>query len=460
MHRNFTQFLLVSVILLVGICYVSSLASVNTEWGEFAKGDINGDGSIRSNDAILALRIAAGLDQPTRREACAADLNGDDIVKANDAITLLRIAAGLLSPVKTLIISSAPVDAKIYLNGLDTKHITPYAFALMDDPQIRIRLEKEGHLNSEANVDATMIEHTYIAYIEMEILAGDMSYLGPTVQYLRRPGPYNLWITNKTGHTLSFTISVIDMQGRSIEPLFTLEPEATGIVQGMNWGSYGFVGKSGDTVIVSYGISLDRDTCWEVRDHRFRKSQFHDQIEKGRTALVVTSDPDGAKIYLNDEDTGFVTDHVFYDLELETYRVRVEHETCGGSIDRDMKMSKNKATGIGFGLGTEPTFTDWALTPSDLRSDHKGTVRVYVRLVDLCPGGNPVEANIRYQIGNNRAQGGLGMIYSGGNVWYYDIPIPEDGWTAYKGQVLKYGVYANSSSGQHATSETIEELIE
>jgi hypothetical protein len=58
------------------------------------KGDVNNDGRIRSNDAILALRIAAGLLEPTEYQRQAADMNGDGKIRSNDAILILRIAAG------------------------------------------------------------------------------------------------------------------------------------------------------------------------------------------------------------------------------------------------------------------------------------------------------------------------------------------------------------------------------
>ena len=59
------------------------------------RGDVNDDNDIRSNDAILALRIAAGLTTPTLQQECAADINRDGQIRANDAIIILRKAAGL-----------------------------------------------------------------------------------------------------------------------------------------------------------------------------------------------------------------------------------------------------------------------------------------------------------------------------------------------------------------------------
>ncbi|MGB9596375.1 MAG: cohesin domain-containing protein [Candidatus Poribacteria bacterium] len=65
------------------------------------KGDVNGDGQIRANDAILTLRISAELMVPDAQQFCAADMNDDGKVRANDAIAILRKIAGLGAPDKT-----------------------------------------------------------------------------------------------------------------------------------------------------------------------------------------------------------------------------------------------------------------------------------------------------------------------------------------------------------------------
>ncbi len=64
------------------------------------KGDINDDGNVRSNDALLALRIAAGIMEPTEYQKRAADMNDDGKIRSNDAMLILRKAAGLAAPGK------------------------------------------------------------------------------------------------------------------------------------------------------------------------------------------------------------------------------------------------------------------------------------------------------------------------------------------------------------------------
>ena len=62
------------------------------------RGDVNSDGGIYADDAILALRIAAGLMAATGYQRWAADMNGDGQVGADDAILILRKAGGLAAP--------------------------------------------------------------------------------------------------------------------------------------------------------------------------------------------------------------------------------------------------------------------------------------------------------------------------------------------------------------------------
>jgi antitoxin component of MazEF toxin-antitoxin module len=63
--------------------------------GEVLKGDLNGDGAVKSNDAVIALRISAGLLEPTPQQLLAGDMNNDGNIRSNDALIILRKAVGL-----------------------------------------------------------------------------------------------------------------------------------------------------------------------------------------------------------------------------------------------------------------------------------------------------------------------------------------------------------------------------
>lgn len=59
------------------------------------KADVRHDGQINSADAVVVLRVAAALVEPTPVERCAADVNSSGVVNAGDAVLVLRRAVGL-----------------------------------------------------------------------------------------------------------------------------------------------------------------------------------------------------------------------------------------------------------------------------------------------------------------------------------------------------------------------------
>lgn len=59
-------------------------------------GDVNGDGSVSVDDALLVLRASLTLVQLSAEQAEAADINNDGIVDMTDALVILRIAMGLI----------------------------------------------------------------------------------------------------------------------------------------------------------------------------------------------------------------------------------------------------------------------------------------------------------------------------------------------------------------------------
>ena len=60
------------------------------------KGDANGDGELSTNDALLVLRVAAGIEDSLSTEAKSlCDIDGDGYISLFDARRILRAAAGL-----------------------------------------------------------------------------------------------------------------------------------------------------------------------------------------------------------------------------------------------------------------------------------------------------------------------------------------------------------------------------
>jgi hypothetical protein len=56
---------------------------------------LDGDGSVRVADAILALRIAVGLLTPSSSQQAIEDVNGDGALDVKDVTLILQRAIGL-----------------------------------------------------------------------------------------------------------------------------------------------------------------------------------------------------------------------------------------------------------------------------------------------------------------------------------------------------------------------------
>lgn len=61
-------------------------------------GDINGDGEIEAEDALIVMRHAMVLTELTEEEAERADVNRDGVVNTIDALLTLRMALGIIEP--------------------------------------------------------------------------------------------------------------------------------------------------------------------------------------------------------------------------------------------------------------------------------------------------------------------------------------------------------------------------
>jgi len=109
---------------------VTSMHTISAEISEdCAKGDVNGDGHIRSDDAILALRMSVGLRTPTPEEFCRADINNNGRIDSADSILIIRKASGLEIPNKknSVLVEQDSIetykklvmeDSKIYIYSL------------------------------------------------------------------------------------------------------------------------------------------------------------------------------------------------------------------------------------------------------------------------------------------------------------------------------------------------------
>ena len=60
-------------------------------------GDVDNNGKIDVNDALIVLKISASLITPTEEQNKAADVNGDGKINSGDALLVLKYAAGLIT---------------------------------------------------------------------------------------------------------------------------------------------------------------------------------------------------------------------------------------------------------------------------------------------------------------------------------------------------------------------------
>ncbi len=70
-------------------------ATVALPGASSAGGDIDGDGDVTSNDALLILRSSLDMESFDDAQKQAADLDGDGVITSNDALLALRISLGM-----------------------------------------------------------------------------------------------------------------------------------------------------------------------------------------------------------------------------------------------------------------------------------------------------------------------------------------------------------------------------
>ena len=64
--------------------------------GLYRRGDINYDGAVTAEDALLVMRHTMGLIELSGLEMWLADVNWDDKVDTEDALILLRYVMGVI----------------------------------------------------------------------------------------------------------------------------------------------------------------------------------------------------------------------------------------------------------------------------------------------------------------------------------------------------------------------------
>lgn len=58
------------------------------------QGDVDSDGKLTSNDALMILRASVGIERFNSTQTRKADMNGDSVVDSTDALLVLRLSIG------------------------------------------------------------------------------------------------------------------------------------------------------------------------------------------------------------------------------------------------------------------------------------------------------------------------------------------------------------------------------
>lgn len=114
-------------ILSLTLAAIIAAGGAATASAENVRGDVNGDGSINSSDALMVLQKSVDLEVENFDEA-AADVNGDGEINSSDALTILRISVGLEDPSTPEEPEKTPLDynkqelVEYYNNALQTAY--------------------------------------------------------------------------------------------------------------------------------------------------------------------------------------------------------------------------------------------------------------------------------------------------------------------------------------------------
>ena len=187
------------------------------------KGDVNNNGDVNSSDAVLILRIVAGLVTPTDYEEWASDVNGDGKTALEDAILILRKVTAPAAPDGSAAVAAGgqPTVTLADAYGIAGENVTVplevnngNAVAggqvfIIYDPEARRAVDvssEAGILLASSIVDpgviniafvkASGLEDQAIARIEFHILADDISPLN--LQHVELYGPNALLLDSRS----------------------------------------------------------------------------------------------------------------------------------------------------------------------------------------------------------------------------------------------------------------------
>lgn len=161
---------ILSLVLVISFVMSMSALAFTSSAASTKKGDADGDGKVSSNDALLILRAAAGIEDTLSEEAkVLCDIDEDGYISLFDARRVLRAAAGLtnLEPTgkfkgytdKDRIFSSQEEALTFFNTNLNKIKSEKFGFTALTDVELtEFKAEKITVLGQESQNTATLIE--------------------------------------------------------------------------------------------------------------------------------------------------------------------------------------------------------------------------------------------------------------------------------------------------------------
>ncbi len=297
--------------------------------------------------------------------------------QVNKNITLSRIVT-----TGSVLLESSPSGAQIFLLGTNTNKLTPSTIQNLEEGTYQITLKLESYKdttfnvtiirNQQVNKNITLTNEITTGSVLLEstpsgaqiFLAGtNTNKLTPsTIQNLEE-GVHQFTLKLNGYNDTTFSVTII--RNQQVNKNITLTKEITTgsvLLESTPSGAQIFLSGNNTNKLTpstiqdleegnyQFTLKLDnyKDTTFNVTI--IRKQQVHKSVvltqEILTGSLFISSEPSGASIYLNNNNTGKTTPNTFYELMEGSYSIKLKLEfyrdtTFNAQVARQQLTSKN-----------------------------------------------------------------------------------------------------------------------
>jgi hypothetical protein len=281
-------------------------------------------------------------------------------------VTNANVVMTFYEPRGSISLDSNPQGAKIFLDGDDTEQVTPATIGKLEAGNYEIRLELEEYFDTTFTVQVIEDQNTNVPVVDLILIPYNIVVLisPDNSGVVTGGGPYNqgeqvvLQATPNTGYRfVSWTeegnIIETDPQlefeansDRTITANFTLKtylitaitnPDNAGTINGTGFYTHGDEVTLSITANENYRFvewTEDGNFVSADQEYSFTATSDRDLVAEmeGLGNLIVSSDPIGANISLNNQFTNETTPHEFTDLVEGTYTVKLDLEDFADTV--------------------------------------------------------------------------------------------------------------------------------